>query len=143
VARRELADVIREFMLDSAHTALFSTHITTDLDNLADHLVVMSHGTIVYQGTLEEAREEFAVVHGQGTLSVDAAAAVMGIRRGLGGDYQGLIRMADSALFGPDVDLTAATTEDIVVGFAGAGTPGASGTPHAADGRSSRNGDVA
>lgn len=127
VARRELADVIREFMLDGGHTALFSTHITTDLDNLADHLIVMSHGAIAYRGTLEQARDEFAVVRGRGGLAPDAAAAVIGIRWGLGREFEGLIHMADSALFGPDIDLLPATTDDIVVGFAGGGSGNADG----------------
>ncbi|WP_165310685.1 ABC transporter ATP-binding protein [Microbacterium protaetiae] len=119
VARRELTDVIREFMLDGAHTALFSTHITTDLDNLADHLIVMSRGTIAYQGTLEQAREQFAVVSGDGPVSPAALAAIRGLRRSASGWFQGLIDVADSALFGAGVELQPATTDDLVVGFAG------------------------
>jgi len=122
VARRELTDVIREFMLDSSHTALFSTHITTDLDSLADHLVVMSHGAIAYQGTLEQAREQFAVVYGEGRLSSDAAAVVRGLRRSATGSFQGLIDVADSALFGSGIELRPATTDDLVIGFAGGRT---------------------
>lgn len=130
VARRELADVIREYMLDSGHTALFSTHITTDIDNLADHLVVMSRGVVAYQGTLEDARERFAVVHGHGALTPESTAAVLGLRRSIEGTFQGLIDVADSALFGADVELLPATIDDIVVGFADAGssTTAAAGT---------------
>ena len=118
VARRDLLEVIREFMLDPGHTVLFSTHITTDLDGLADHIVVMTRGTIGYQGVLDEIRERFAVIHGRAPLSDSAQTATIGLHWGMNGDYRGLVRVEDTALFGPDTVMEPATTDDVVVGFA-------------------------
>ncbi|PKQ23367.1 MAG: hypothetical protein CVT65_08595 [Actinobacteria bacterium HGW-Actinobacteria-5] len=44
-ARRDVIDVFAEFMAaDEGHTILFSTHITSDLDRIADHLRVLAGG---------------------------------------------------------------------------------------------------
>ncbi len=44
VARDELADILREFMLDETKGVLFSTHITSDLDKLADYITFIRDG---------------------------------------------------------------------------------------------------
>ena len=38
VFRRELLDLLAEIMLDERKSILFSTHITTDLDRIADYI---------------------------------------------------------------------------------------------------------
>jgi ABC-2 type transport system ATP-binding protein len=48
--RQEVVDLIQNFMLDETHTVLFSTHITEDLDKIADYIVMMENGKI----TLDE-----------------------------------------------------------------------------------------
>lgn len=110
-SRREIGDLIREFMLDPGHTVLFSTHITTDLDRLADELVVLVEGRIAYRGALPDAAEEFAVVRGSGD---DPGAPVIGLERS-GNQWSGLIRIADSAAFGPEVVIDTASIDDIVI----------------------------
>lgn len=118
VARRDLLDVIREFMLDPGHTVLFSTHITTDLDGLADHIVVMAGGTVAHQGMLDDIPDGFAVIHTHAPLSEDARAAVIGLHAGPNHDHRGLVRAEDTALFGPEVVMEPATTDDVVVCYA-------------------------
>src|SRR5690606_5180415 len=54
-SRRQIGDVIRQFMVDPQHAVLFSTHITTDLDDLADHLIVLVGGRIAHRGILPDA----------------------------------------------------------------------------------------
>ncbi|MGN6445909.1 ABC transporter ATP-binding protein [Amnibacterium sp.] len=118
VARRELADTIREFMIDPAHTVLFSTHITAELDDLADHVVVMNRGEIAYDGALEDLHERFAVARGAGAVPAAATDATIGVRRDISGRWEALIHVDDTGLFGPDVVIDQATTDDVVVHFA-------------------------
>lgn len=114
VSRTDVLDVLRDFMTNEQHSVLFSTHITTDLERLADHLQVMSGGRVVYSGTLEALAEEFVMVHGTGEPGPAAAKAVLG-RRYVPGGFDGLIRLADTSLFDPTTVIEEATIDDVVV----------------------------
>jgi len=113
-SRREIGDLIREFMLDPSHTVLFSTHITTDLDRLADDLIVLVAGRIAYRGSLLDAAEDFAVARGSGAAP---NAPVIGFEH-TGNQWSALIRLADSAAFGPEVMIDSASIDDIVIHLA-------------------------
>jgi ABC-2 type transport system ATP-binding protein len=113
-SRREITDIIREFMIDPDHATLLSTHITTDLDDLADHLIVMVGGRIAHRGPLDEARDEFAVARGAGA---PPARGLLGLQR-TGDRWSALIKTADTAAFGSDVVIDSATVDDIIIHLA-------------------------
>ena len=117
VSRADLVDVLREFMVDERHSILFSTHITTDLDSLADLILVIDSGRVAYSGTLDGLQEEFAMVRGTEPLDAQAASRVMGLRS-TGTRFEGLIRADDTALFGPTTIIDTASTDDVVVHLA-------------------------
>ena len=123
VARRELADTIREFMVDPSHSVLFSTHITAELDDLADRVIVMNRGGVAYAGMLEELHDRFAVVRGYGSFPADARGSTIGVRRDTSGHWEGLIRVEDTGLFGPDIIIDRPTIDEVVVHFAEHGEP--------------------
>lgn len=114
-SRREVSDVIRQFMVDPHHAVLFSTHITTDLDDLADQLIVFVGGRIAHQGVLPDAKEDFAMARGTG----EVPGAVLGAQR-TGEHWTALIRTDDSAQFGPEVVIDEATIDDIIIHLAAA-----------------------
>ena len=118
VARRDLADIIREFMVDPSHTVLFSTHITSELDELADHIIVLNDGLVAFAGMLDELHERFAIVRGRPPFPDEARPATIGLRFESSGVYEALIRTEDTARFGPDTVIDAASTDDVVVHFA-------------------------
>lgn len=43
---------------------LFSTHITTDLERIADYITYLEHGKVVYTGNLEELRAKYRIIKG-------------------------------------------------------------------------------
>ena len=45
--REEFVEVISDYMQDDNHTVLFSTHITQDLETIADYIVFIDNGEIV------------------------------------------------------------------------------------------------
>jgi len=53
VARDELLDVLQDFMKDKNKSILFSTHITSDLEKIADYITVISNGKIMHSDTKE------------------------------------------------------------------------------------------
>lgn len=59
-ARADLVDLLREHMRREEASLLFSTHITSDLENFADHLVFVGGGRVVHSGPLDELVEDFA-----------------------------------------------------------------------------------
>lgn len=60
VARREILDLLQEFMEDGEHSILFSTHITGDLDRIADEIVILSGGKVLLQEEKETLKKQLA-----------------------------------------------------------------------------------
>lgn len=64
IFRRELLEILQELMVRENQTIFISTHITTDLDRIADHIIFIHNGQIVFQKSMEEIREHFHLVKG-------------------------------------------------------------------------------
>lgn len=62
--RDELVDMILDFMENPDHTVLFSTHITQDLDRIADYIVFIDQGKIVFEGSKDELYDKFLLIKG-------------------------------------------------------------------------------
>lgn len=62
--RDELVDMILDFMEDPDNTVLFSTHITQDLDRIADYIVFIDEGQIVFEGLKDEFYDKFLLIKG-------------------------------------------------------------------------------
>ncbi|MBA3021987.1 ABC transporter ATP-binding protein [Propionicimonas sp.] len=114
--RRDLLDLFAEFMAaDPSHTILFSTHLTSDLERIADHLRVLSHGRLVEAGTLDEVVERYAIARGpRRALTPQNRALIYGLHE-RADIFDGLIAAADTAGFGVEVVIDPATLDDIVV----------------------------
>lgn len=64
LARRELLDLLLEVIQDEGRSVLFSTHITTDLDRVADHIAFMRQGRLVLSGVKEDLLEQWRLIKG-------------------------------------------------------------------------------
>lgn len=62
--RDELVDMILDFMENEDHTVLFSTHITQDLDRIADYIVFIDQGKIIFEGSKDELYDKFLLIKG-------------------------------------------------------------------------------
>src|SRR5699024_12044056 len=58
IFRRELLDLLQELMIDSNRTIFFSTHITTDLDRIADYIAFIQSGELVFNQSIHDRSEE-------------------------------------------------------------------------------------
>lgn len=63
IARDEILDMLREFMEHDGHGVLMSSHITTDLEKIADEIVCIDHGSLVFSLPKEEICDEAGVAH--------------------------------------------------------------------------------
>ncbi|MCL2228411.1 MAG: ABC transporter ATP-binding protein [Firmicutes bacterium] len=64
VARDELLETLQAFVKDENKSILFSTHITTDLEKIADYLTFIENGKIVHSDTKDNMLEKYVVVKG-------------------------------------------------------------------------------
>lgn len=117
LARSELLDMVAVFMEDEDHTVLFSSHITTDLEKLADHLLVMRDGQVVAAGELTDIIDGHRVVRGPQAAFAPLEGLVLG-RRQHGAGFDGLMRTEDTAGLPAGVVVEAPTLEQIVVALA-------------------------
>ena len=60
--REEFVEVISDYMQDDRHTVLFSTHITQDLETIADYIVFIDNGEIVLSLEKEEFINYFMIL---------------------------------------------------------------------------------
>lgn len=64
IFRRELLDLLQELMIEDNRTIFFSTHITTDLDRIADYIAFMQNGELVFNQSIHNVAENYALVKG-------------------------------------------------------------------------------
>lgn len=54
VARNEILDIFQEFIQDEEHSVFVSSHITSDLESIADYITFINNGEIVLSKTRDE-----------------------------------------------------------------------------------------
>ena len=64
VAREEICELLQEFVSEENHSVLFSTHITKDLESIADYIMFILHGEILYAGPKEDLMEAYGLLKG-------------------------------------------------------------------------------
>ena len=63
VVRDEVLDLFYEFMQDEGHAILLSSHITSDLDKIADYITFIHGGRIVLSEPRDELLDTYGVLH--------------------------------------------------------------------------------
>ncbi|MEI2399674.1 MULTISPECIES: ABC transporter ATP-binding protein [Paenibacillus] len=91
IFRREMLELLSEHIQDEKKSILFSTHNTMDLDRIADYIVFINEGRIVFNEMKESISERYLLVKGgKELLDRDVRRWFVGIREnGLG--FEGLI----------------------------------------------------
>lgn len=92
VSRDELLDILSDFTEDQNHSVLFSTHITPDLNKIADSITFIHNGKLLYTGKKEDFTEMYLIVSGSRThLTADIKPLLL--RTKLSGDhFEGLVK---------------------------------------------------
>ncbi len=83
VARIEVLDVLRDIVEDGSRAVLFSTHITGDLDKIADSVTVLIDGKVTESMPIDKIEDKYAVISGS-LKNLDERHAMLctGVRRG-------------------------------------------------------------
>ncbi len=62
IVRNEMLQIFREYVIEEDHTILLSSHITGDLEKLADEVVFIDGGRIVLKGNKDEIIEKHGIL---------------------------------------------------------------------------------
>lgn len=68
IFRREILDILYEVIQDENKSIFFSTHITTDLEKIADYITFINDGQIVFSETKDKILESYVIVKGGNEL---------------------------------------------------------------------------
>lgn len=60
IKRDDVLEIIRRQVIDGK-TVLYTSHIIPEVERIADTFSILQHGTLVYNGTLDELKERFRV----------------------------------------------------------------------------------
>lgn len=116
IFRREILDILQDIMQDEEKTIFFSTHITTDLDRIADYIIFIHEGEIVFAKEIQQIEKEYAIVKGEtGLLDRDTEREFVGIKRSPFG-FEALTKNLERTkeLFGDSLIYEQPTLEDIM-----------------------------
>lgn len=109
--RGNVVELIQEFMMDESHTVLFSTHITEDLDKIADYIVMMEDGRVTLSDEKERLIENYRLVQ-CAELTEQLQRVAIGIQKSMFG-YVFLTKEKD--LKGEGLQIKVPTIEEIFV----------------------------
>ena len=62
IARNEILDVFQEFIQDENNSILVSSHITSDLEHIADYITFISNGKVVLNKSKDELLDNYGIV---------------------------------------------------------------------------------
>ena len=62
VIRSEILDMFQNFVNNKENSILLSTHITSDLEHIADNVIFISNGSIIFDKELKDIRDEYIVL---------------------------------------------------------------------------------
>jgi len=116
VFRRELLDLFSRLIQDEKKSILFSTHITSDLERIADFVTFIKEGEIVFSDEKDSVLESWGVVKGGNELlEKEAASMFRGIKKHAYG-FEALVSDVREAKrnFSKNVTIEKPTLEDIM-----------------------------
>lgn len=70
LAREQFLDILLSQMADEKLTVFFSTHITSDLDKVADDIIFLHHGRLLLTDTCDHLMETHRLVKGKNSLLI-------------------------------------------------------------------------
>jgi ABC-2 type transport system ATP-binding protein len=115
VARDELLDILSEYISDGDKTILFSTHITSDLEKIADYITLIDNGRVFYTGTKDDLMERFLIVKGGlEDLTEVLREKIIGLTSKSTG-FSGLILASETKCLSKEIVTEAPSIDDLLV----------------------------
>ena len=80
--RKEVLELLQEYISDGSRSVLFSTHILADLEQIADYIVFIDHGKKIFCGVKEDLTDSYLLVKGgREDLTAKLRPALIGVEK--------------------------------------------------------------
>ncbi len=114
--RSQLLDILKEFMNNGGRGVFFSTHITSDLDKIADMLIMIDNGKIIFQEEKDILLDRYRIVKGDlKDLTKDTEKLFVNISKTAFG-FTGITnQLEDVKKAMPDAIIERTTIEDVML----------------------------
>ena len=120
LVRSQFLEIVMDYMKNGGKGVFFSTHITSDLDKVADMLILIDGGKIIFQRDKDDLLDTFRVVKGNTAVLNDQNRKLI---RSLKVSSYGFTGITDQAAEVkkemPETLLEKATIEDIMLAYIG------------------------
>lgn len=121
VARDELLEILGKYISDGQKSILFSTHITSDLEKIADYITVIDFGTIFYSGTKDELLESYCIVRGgPHDLTEALKKKIIGLTTNIVG-FAGLLPTSEMKHLAPEIVTETPSIDEILIAISKGG----------------------
>lgn len=115
VARDELLEILREYISDGEKSVFFSTHITSDLEKVADYITLIDNGKVFFTGTKDDLEAYFLIVKGGADDLTDALKSqLIGLSSNAAG-FSGLLLSSKSEILSDRFVTEMPTIDEILV----------------------------
>ncbi|MBZ9636331.1 ABC transporter ATP-binding protein [Clostridium sp. FP1] len=115
IARADVMDLLLDLMQNEQRSILFSTHITSDLEKIADYITMIDDGKIVFSKGKDEMLDMYALAHVDRDAMTDTIKSeLIGVKETTFG-YEGLCKKNLKLQNAEGVKIARPTIEDIML----------------------------
>jgi ABC-2 type transport system ATP-binding protein len=117
VVRSELLEILAYIMQDENKGVFFSTHITSDLDKIADYITLINDGDLLFTAAKDDVIENYCIVKGgREMLDKDTKREFVGLKENsFGFEALATNKSKITKLFGTKVIIEKPTLEEVML----------------------------
>lgn len=115
VARDKFLDILRDYIEDEEKSVIFSSHITSDIEKIADYITYINNGKIIFTGEKDEFLEKYCIIKGgKEDITESQKKEIIGLRMHSTG-FEGLIELKKAVGFSSKVIIEKASLDEIMI----------------------------
>lgn len=115
VARDELMEILGEFIIDENKGVLFSTHITADLEKIADYITFIIDGRVEFTGEKDQLIEGYMLVKGDSrNITPELKKNIIGFREHSVG-FEGMVETKHAKKLPPQISCEKISLDEIII----------------------------
>ena len=113
-ARNEFLEMLQDYIKDGERSVLFSTHITTDLERVADYITLLHQGQLIFTGSKDGLLESYKMMKGcPADLTPEIEKSLIGLRKTNVG-FEGLMPAKEAQKY-KNYMIEAVSIDDIII----------------------------